>query len=195
MPTPELQGGLRPRFEMSSRVERSELVGEAARRLGEPGCPFDGAVLDDHLWLCLPKPRRRLWSPTLELRLVQQKNGLMLQGQFGPAPGAWTFFMALYAFTVLLAGFALLWGFSLWMLGQRPTILWAVPLAALVLLALHGIARRGQAATRPQIQELCHCVQSLVEDLEAARPTNAVDQGPASDPGRKEASPRPRVSA
>lgn len=183
MPTPDLQGGLRPRFELTSRLERSELVGEAARRLGEPGCPFDGAVLDDHLWLCLPKPRRRLWSPTLEVRLVQRDGSLKLQGQFGPAPGAWTFFMALYAFTVLMAGLALLWGFSLWILGRQPTVLWALPVAALVLLALHGIARRGQAATRPQIQELCHCVQSMVEDLEATRPAKPVDQRPANGSG------------
>lgn len=182
MPTPNLQGGLRPRFELNSPVERAELVGEAARRLGEPGCPFDGAVLDDHLWLCLPKPRRRLWSPTLEVRLVQQDGRLSLQCQFGPAPGAWTFFMALYAFTILMAVLALLWGFSLWMLDQPPTVLWAVPAAALVLLALHGIARRGQAATQPQIQELCHCVQALVEDLERTRTKPTDHRNPSAVP-------------
>jgi len=166
MGTPELQSGLRPRFELTSRVPREELVNEASRRLSQPGCPFDGAVLEDHLWLCLPKGTRRLWSPTLELRLEQVGKELRVHGQFGPAPGAWTLFMALYALTVLLAGLALLWGFSLWMLGQQPTVLWVLPVAGMILLILHGIAHRGQAATQPQIQELCVCVQRMVDDLE-----------------------------
>jgi hypothetical protein len=163
----ELQSGLRPRFELKSHVSREKLVGEAARRLGEPDCPFDGSVLEDHLWLCLPKGTRRLWSPTLELRLEQVGTGLRVHGQFGPAPGAWTFFMALYAFTVLMAGLAMVWGFSLWMLGQRPTILLALPVAGLLLVLLHAIARSGQQATQPQIHDLCHCVQSLVRELES----------------------------
>lgn len=158
--------GLRPRFEEERLLDRDHLVREAARRLGEPTCPFAGAVLADHIWLSLPAGRRRLWSPVLELRLLQEDQRLRIQGQFGPAPGAWTFFLALYAFTLLCAGLALLWGSSVWMLGGRPTIFWVLPGAAGVLLLLHGIARRGQRATRHQMAELRHCVRELLDELE-----------------------------
>jgi len=148
-------------------VARATLVHAARERLGRPDCPFAGAVLSDHIWLSLPKDRRRLWSPVLELQLREEAAGrLRISGQFGPAPGAWTLFLALYAFTVLCAGLALLWGSSVWLLGGRPTILWALPGAGLLLLLLHGIAQRGQRATRHQMVELRHCVQTLLDELE-----------------------------
>lgn len=165
-----LAGRLRPRFEEERGLARETLVREAAQRLGQPGCPFAGAVLEDHLWLSLPKASRRLWSPVLELRLTEQGGRLRISGQFGPDPGAWTFFLALYAFTMLCAGLALLWGSSVWMLGGRPTILWVLPAAGALLALLHYIARRGQAATAHQMADLRHCVGELLDELEQQAP-------------------------
>lgn len=167
MPRPILQPGLRPKFELESAISREHLTREAATRLQEPHCPFAGAVLSDHLWVSLPKAQRRMWSPVLELRLEEAAGRLRLKGQFGPDPGAWTFFMALYAFTVLGALLGLLYGSSQWILDQQPTALWALPVAGCVLVLLHFAARRGQRATRHQMHELCQCVGDLVDELES----------------------------
>jgi hypothetical protein len=167
MPRPQLQPGLRPSFEVACSIPREHLTREAALRLQEPHCPFDGSVLPDHLWVSLPKARRKLWSPVLEMRLLEEEGRLRVKGQFGPDPGAWTFFLALYAFTLLMAGLGLLYGSSQWMLDQAPTAFWALPGAALVLILLHGAARKGQRATGHQMQELCQCVGDLLEELES----------------------------
>jgi len=169
MPRPHLQPGLRPRFELESPISREDLTREAATRLQEPHCPFAGAVLPDHLWVSLPPAKRRVWSPVLEMRLTEEEGRLRVRGQFGPDPGAWTFFMALYAFTLLAAGLGLLYGSSQWMLEQRPTGLWALPVAGVVLLLLHQVAQRGQRATDHQMQELCDCVGDMLDELEARR--------------------------
>ncbi len=172
MPRPVLQPGLRPRFELESPIQRDTLTKEAAMRLKEPHCPFDGSVLHDHLWVSLPRAKRRLWSPVLEMRLEEEAGTLRVKGQFGPDPGAWTLFMALYAFTLLMAGLGLLYGSSQWMLDQPPTGFWVLPASGVVLALLHLTARKGQRATSDQMQELCQCVGELLEDLESRERNN-----------------------
>jgi hypothetical protein len=171
--------GLRPSFEIETRSARKELVSRARDILRRGDCPLDGEALDDHMRVTLPAPERKAWTPVLDVRLEEEAGGLRLRCQYGPAPGAWTAFMAVYIGAVFMAFTGLMFGSSQMTVGQQPWAFWFVPLAVVIVLLLHLAARRGQAATQDQMDKLRSCLTHLVEEAESPAPS---EQGENQNP-------------
>lgn len=118
--------------------------------------------------MTLPGEERKAWTPVLDVALEDSDQGVLLNCQYGPDPGAWTAFMALYIGAVFLAFTGLMFGISQLALDQRPWALWALPATALLVLLLHVVARRGQRATGPQMEKLRSCLTAIVESAESS---------------------------
>lgn len=162
----ERRGGLRPRFDLDTPLPPARLGAAARQRLAASDCPVEGEVIDGHLRIGLPRERRRAWTPVLEARFEAEGAGSRLRCQYGPDPGAWTLFMALYLGSAFAGFTGLMFGWSQWSIGQSPTGFWGAGAAALGIGALHLVARRGQRAAAGQMDELEHCLTSFLAQVE-----------------------------
>jgi hypothetical protein len=175
------RGRLRPRYELRSPIPPRVLNAALRAGLRHPDCPVDGELLDDHLRLAPPSAERRAWTPVLEARLVAQDTGTRLLCQFGPDPGAWTLFMAIYLGSVFAAFTGLIFAWSQHVVGQPPTALWALAAAGGAVGLLHFVAWRGQRATAPQMEQLAECLLELLRAADGG--TGPRDGGPESGDG------------
>lgn len=127
---------LRPRFEEASQQEKEILLTafENEKKLQKDVVIN---VVDEHIFLKIPKKQQTFWSPQLHLELKKTEGQpTKIHGFFGPNPTVWTMFMFLH-FALITSFLGILaWGYSLYSLKQ--TI--AVPIGVGVFLVLMWVA-------------------------------------------------------
>lgn len=121
-----------------------------------PGARCTGMATEGFASLQIPDKDRHYWSPQLSLMMeeLENKEGTLIRGLYGPAPAVWTMFVFFYA----LIGFALvvvlIIGFSRKSLGMEAPILWWVPVLLLVFLSLYLVSYFGQKLGHDQMETL-----------------------------------------
>lgn len=136
---------LRPRISRVSALPPAEVRRRIEQRLDDPGCPVEGRVFNSSAVLRTPPSERHFWSPHFEVGFEEAPDGgSYLSGIFGPRPAVWSILVAAYAAIGFLGVMGVTFGFSQWMLGYPPWVLWSGPVAALLALAVYGVARVGR---------------------------------------------------
>lgn len=150
-----LEEPLRPRF-----VARLSCpVDEAMTRLGAALASAEntscvGRLFVKQVEVTVPDEAQHTWSPYLNLVLREAGDQAQLEGTFGPSPGVWTFFLALYAAFTLSGAAGLIVASSQWMLKQQPTGL-VVTGACMVLLAItYGAGITGRQRAHAQMRTI-----------------------------------------
>ncbi|MAK36750.1 MAG: GTP-binding protein, partial [Flavobacteriaceae bacterium] len=86
---------LRPRFQFQVSATKDELLA-AFQNAKKSQKAYILSIVDDHIFIKIPKQKQHFWSPQLHLELrTNEDSGLMLHGLFGPNPTVWTLFMFL----------------------------------------------------------------------------------------------------
>jgi hypothetical protein len=102
---------------------------------------------------------QRFWSPHLNVQVSDLDAGSLDAGsqlfcRFSPRPEVWTMFMALYFGAAFIICCAAIYGYVQWFLGDHPWSLIVIPIAALLILALHAASLIGQRLSSDQMADL-----------------------------------------
>ncbi|SFN92340.1 hypothetical protein SAMN04487989_106112 [Bizionia echini] len=146
---------LRPRFKKElpqSNTELIQLFADAKKTQTD----YVISIIDDHIFLKLPKSKQHFWSPQLHLEINEvNHNTAMLHGLFGPNPTVWTMFMFFHFIVAsLFIGFGI-WGYSNWTLDNEYAIQVGVMILMVILwIALYFAGRIGRDSSKDQMHEL-----------------------------------------
>ena len=84
---------LRPRFQVDLALSKEKLLSVFHEKLQAKKSDFPHKLIDDHMFIDIPKKDNHFWSPQLHLEVVEFDEGSKLKGLFGPKPQVWTLFM------------------------------------------------------------------------------------------------------
>ncbi|WP_203294132.1 GTP-binding protein [Luteirhabdus pelagi] len=143
---------LRPRFQMELQQNMASIL-EAFQKQKELQNSIVVSLVDEHIFLKIPRAEQHIWSPQLHLELLEREDGsCMLFGTFGPNPRVWTLFMFLH----FLVGTAFL-GFAVWAYSnaslKEPYALQVLAMGLLLIgwFVLYFVGRMGKKAGRKEM--------------------------------------------
>jgi len=154
---------MRPRFRLPVPGDGSTVLEQLDRKLRAPDAPFAGQVVRCHAFLQMPRERRSLLSPFLNLELADDPDGTFIVGRFSPAPNVWTGFMALYVFLGLLGFAGLILGWAQTTVDEFAWGFFAFPASLALIAFVYGAAFIGQGISAHQMYELRAFVDRAVE--------------------------------
>ena len=157
---------MRPRFRIPVPGDGSAVLEHLGRKLDAPEAPLTGQVVRRHAFLQMPRERRSLLSPFLNLELTDGPDGAHLVGRFSPAPNVWTGFMALYVFLGLLGFAGLILGWAQTTVDEFAWGFFAFPASLALIAFVFGAAFIGQGLSADQMYELRAFVDRAVEKAE-----------------------------
>lgn len=145
---------MRPTFEIALRTGNADVLERLRRRLDRGETDLVGQVITGHAMLKLPRERRSLLSPVLNLEVVEGEGGPVLRGRFSPQPNVWTGFMAVYGVLAMVGLGGLIYGFALMTVDETPWPMLAVPICAALIGFVYGAAFIGQGLTTNDMYEM-----------------------------------------
>ncbi|WP_411032375.1 GTP-binding protein [Spongiimicrobium sp. 3-5] len=153
---------LRPRFRLLLKKPKEQYL-EAFEKSDKK--PFLVKRIDDHVFIKFNKVETHFWSPQLHLEIVEKdENEADLYGLFGPNPTLWTFFMFLHFGVGTLFIILAVWTYVNWSLGYDYRIqVGLMTLLILIWFALYAFGRAGKRKGRPQMNQLYHFMQEILQ--------------------------------
>jgi hypothetical protein len=145
---------MQPTFTMDVPLPADDLMPKIRQAIREPALrehvASAGLCIDVHV----DTQQRRFWSPHLNVQVSESEAGSHLFCRFSPRPEVWTMVMFLYFVAAFLICCAAIYGYVQWFLGQPPWSLAVIPLASLVIVALHVASLIGQRLSADQMVDL-----------------------------------------
>ena len=156
---------LRPRFKRVSPQHHEEILSEIDNLLKDPLTKINGYVVDHHVVLKIPEQDQHYWSPQLSLEVepLDEEEGSLIRGLFGPKPSVWLMFIFFYAVLGFISFVVMIIGFSQLNLGLSARILWLLPILCFLLIMVYFTARTGQKLGKEQMYELYHFLDDRVK--------------------------------
>jgi len=161
---------MRPEFSVPLAVDGAMVLDRLAERLTDPAVRLRGQVLRGHAYIVVPRGRRTLMSPTLNLETVEADGAHMLKGRFHPHPNVWTGFMALFGIIGMLGLGGVMYGFAQMTVHEPPWALWAGPVAAALIAFVYGAAFIGQGLSADEMHEMRSFVECAARDMPTSAP-------------------------
>jgi hypothetical protein len=158
---------MRPRFRIPVAGDGSAVWDQLRRQLEEVEAPLVGQVVRCHAFLQMPRERRSILSPFLNLELVDGPDGTHVAGRFSPAPNVWTGFMAVYIFLGLVGLTGLMFGWAQTTVDEFPWGFIALPASLGLIAFVYGAAVIGQGLTADEMYELRAFVERAVEKADS----------------------------
>ena len=165
---------VRPRFRVESPLSPEEVISRLKQGLKAPGETCSGHANVGFGTLIIPENLRHYWSPqlTVSVEKLEEKEGSLIRGLYGPAPAVWTMFVFFYSFVGFALAAVLITGLSYLSLGMSGSILWWALVLAVVLFSLYLVSYFGQRLGHSQM-EILHTF--LEEKLGHAISSDQVD--------------------
>lgn len=156
---------VRPRFKAKYKMKPEE-VGEAVRSyLATLDCGCSARILPHFIVMNICAHNQHFWSPQLSISFEADEEDpsfTIIRGLYGPNPTVWAFFFYGYAALALIGTFLGMYGLSLYSLDKDATILWVIPILAVLALALYIIAQLGQKIGAEQMFTLHHFFEESI---------------------------------
>ncbi|WP_191858032.1 GTP-binding protein [Hanstruepera ponticola] len=117
---------------------------------------FIVSIIDDHVFLKLPKDKQQFWSPQLHLEINEDgEKTAILHGVFGPNPTVWTMFMFFHFIVAgLFIAFAI-WAYSNWALDNSYVVQLGVMFLLVILwFVLYFAGRIGKDSSKEEMHDL-----------------------------------------
>lgn len=155
---------LRPRFQIQLSATKEELL-DAFEHSKIAHKHYIISIVDDHIFIRIPKVKQHFWSPQLHLELrTNDTTGISLYGLFGPNPTVWTLFMFLHFVVAIVFIGVGAWGYSNLALNQ-PYILQVCIMLFLIAVwfILYLAGSLGKKAGRKETQELYNFMKTIVK--------------------------------
>ncbi len=120
--------------------------------------------LPGHLYIKIHPNEQHFWSPQLNLTFEQEDDQVIVRGLYGPNPTIWAIFFFGYVILGILTLFIGMWGLTRYSLGMDHTILWTIPIFAVIALILYISAQAGQKLGAQQMYDIHHFYEELTGD-------------------------------
>lgn len=155
---------IRPRFEISSPYEVSELHNIMKKAIHSNQAPCEGKVRYGYVSLFPKESEHHYWSPHLSVTMEEhpEEKGSLLRGLYGPSPSVWTMFIFVYSIIALAIVIALVIGFANMSIDESTAILWAVPALIILFASMYLVSSVGQKKGHSQIEEMHHFFESCI---------------------------------
>jgi len=116
-----------------------------------------------YVTLRIPDQDQHFWSPQLSLSLEPTEDGrTLIQGIYGPNTNVWSIFLYGYLLVGTMGLFAGVFGFSQWIIGNRPWGLWILGFLLGCAALLYLVAQLGQKLGARQTFELHQEFESAI---------------------------------
>jgi hypothetical protein len=158
------RAGMRPHFEIALADDGRGIMAALKQGLAVPDSPFIGNVLATHAYLRLPRDRRSLLSPNLDLQLLEQGGEVTLRGRFTPHPSVWMGFMAIFLTLGMIGLAGLMYGLAQLTVEETPWAMAAAPICLGLIAFVYGGAFVGQGL----VQDEMYAMRAWVEQLARA---------------------------
>ncbi|WP_420316122.1 hypothetical protein [Ekhidna sp.] len=155
---------IRPRFRHIVQGKKEELEKRLLRGIEEKTDTFISNYLPGHLYIKIHPNEQHFWSPQLHLTFEQEEDHVIIRGLYGPNPTVWAIFFFSYVALGLFTLFLGMWGLTKWSLGLDSSILWSIPVFAVLALILYFSAQAGQKLGAQQMFDIHHLYEDLIED-------------------------------
>ncbi|MEP2669453.1 MAG: hypothetical protein ABJH04_10685 [Cyclobacteriaceae bacterium] len=157
---------VRPRFKMETLYTSEQLLHRLKEALNKEDAPCTGQVHSQYATIYIPHKDQHYWSPQLTLTLEETENGSILRGLYGPRPVVWTMFIFFYSLIGVAILFIGVMGLSYYSLGKPTTLLWLIPILAVVFLTLWLVAYFGQKLGHDQMVILHEFIEKSVTPIQ-----------------------------
>lgn len=154
---------LRPRIKIISKLSKNEIVERITKKIKDPETKCTGWAKEDYALICAPENDKHIWTPQLNLQIDDLEEGTEVRGVIGPSANVWTAFAFAFSLLGFVAFVSLFWGLSRLSLDYSADILWLVPIALLLIVAVYMLARVGQQMSVDQIKELKNFVETALK--------------------------------
>ena len=156
---------MRPVFEIELESSGAEVLRTLDRLLRSGASGLDGqVVMPRDAVLELPRNRRTLLSPFLNLMLEDVDGVAVLKGRFSPHPNVWMGFVAIYGALAMAAVLSSMYGLSQWWLGDPAWAFLGVPLAIAAIAFVYSAAVIGQGLTADEMYDLRALVDRAIRE-------------------------------
>lgn len=153
---------VRPRFKIETSFTSEQLLHRIKEALDKEDAPCTGQVHAEYATIYIPHKDQHYWSPQLTLSWEETESGSIFRGLYGPRPVVWTMFIFFYS----LIGIAILFigviALSYYSLGKSTTLLWFIPILAVVFLTLWLVAYLGQKLGHDQMVILHEFIEKVL---------------------------------
>lgn len=156
---------LRPRFKLLLPKQNAYYL-KKFKDVKSQQSEFIISVIDEHIYLKLPKNKQQFWSPQLHLEINDDgEKTAMLHGVFGPNPTVWTMFMFFHFIVAgLFIGFAA-WAYSNWSLDNSYAIqLGIMVLLIIVWFVLYFAGRIGKDSSKDEMHDLYDFMTEIIKE-------------------------------
>lgn len=157
---------MKPRFSINLQNDAGLVMDRLDKILHSERTPVNGKVLKNHAFVQLPREKRSLLSPYLNLTLNESDDGQTLDGRFSPHPHVWTGFMAIYGALAFIGLGGLVFGWAQKLIGESMVAVWLAPISLVVIAFVYGAAVIGQGLTADEMYTLRKAVDRAVEDCD-----------------------------
>lgn len=155
---------IRPRFKHLVSGNKEELEKRLLENIQAKESDFLCTHLPGHIYIKVLPEKQHFWSPQLHLSFEQDDENVIIRGLYGPNPTVWAIFFFSYVALGILSLFIGMWGLTRWSLEMDATILWAIPVFALIALILYISAQAGQKLGAQQLFDIHHLFEELMGD-------------------------------
>lgn len=157
---------LRPRFSIDADKPKDLLLKRFTNVLKSKECNYPSKIVDNHIFIDVPKKESHFWSPQLHLEILEnyQTHSALVKGLFGPKPQVWTMFMFLhFVVGTLFVGFAVLWYVRSRLDGNLllPTIFLII--LPIIWFVLYFLGRAGRNKGKSQMIKLHDFITKIIK--------------------------------
>lgn len=157
---------LRPRFQRVMEFKK-EAVLKAFEAVKKDQQGYIITIVDDHIFIKLPKRIQHYWSPQLHLEVNEEGDkDSRIYGLFGPNPTVWTMFIFLH-FIVATVFFVFgIWAYSNWSLEEDYALqVFFTLLTILIWFVLYFFGRMGRLKGKPQMHQLNNFMEDTLSSI------------------------------
>lgn len=154
---------MRPTFEIILAGPDSAILERLRRRIAEEDDRFVGQFVVGHAMIKLPRQRRSLLSPVLNLETVERDGQHLLRGRFSPQPNVWTGFMLIYGLLAMFGLAGLMYGLAKLTVDESPWAMLAAPISIALIAFTYGASVIGQGLTVDDMYEMRTFVNEVAE--------------------------------
>ncbi len=148
---------VRPRFRFTVPYKTEPLVAHLKSKFNSGDHPFPTTVVDNHFTLDVPDQIAHYWSPRVSFEIVEDESDpgkSLVRGLIGPKPNVWTMFVFIYSSIGLVGLFLSMYGFSRRSLNHESEMVWAFPVALVLMSTAYLVSKSGQKMGAKQIDLL-----------------------------------------
>ncbi|MGH1364584.1 MAG: hypothetical protein ACRBF0_13570 [Calditrichia bacterium] len=148
---------IRPRFRITVPSAKNQLMDRIRNLLHTSDERIVGTIVDNHVILDITKEDIHYWSPQVNFRIEEDNydpTQSVLSGIIGPRPKVWTLFMFIYFAIGVIGFFISSFGVARLMMGEQTILLWAFPVAILLMLTAYLAGKMGERLGSDQVEVL-----------------------------------------